>query len=294
MSSKFNFKRLCASALLTVSLLGAGVSVAGSTQAYAFGDTTLQNTTSESVDRLIDDVYSKLSEKTYRTETGEGVNGTKIFNNRGEITDKYDNLTNKDKTQVLKDIDSEADKLRTKDKESIAEGNEVTNAVTKGTTSRFWDKVKRSNSTVSAYMIGAATDSVAVDFNSATELLAPIIPWFNTGMGVFLILASLSFFLFIAVDVFYFFAPPFQLVVSSWKNEKGFKGVVGGGFVTPYAKSAFEDYLSKGKNPLISYMGKTWLILLCYATVLLFFATHATLTLVGPIAGLIANALGFN
>lgn len=285
---KTQTKKFVATLMLSTAMLGlGGASVTG----FALGDGSVA-TSSESVTRLTEDVYNDVSGNTYRNTTGDGIKGSALFTRDGEVTDKFEQLTEADKVKLLQDIDAAAQDSQADDTEAINSGSQITNAVTDGTVSKFWEDLKESRNSVAAYMISVATADLAPDFQGASDFLAPITPFFNTGMGVFLILASLSFFLFLALDIFYFMAPPFQYYVNSANGEKGFKGFVGG-MVTFYAKKALEEAMQEGGNPLVKYIGKAWLMLFAYALVLLFFASNATLTLVGPLANLFAGILGF-
>lgn len=282
-------KKFVATLLLSASMLGLG---AGAVNGHALGEGSVA-TSSESVTRLTEDVYNDVSGNTYRNTTGDGLKGSALFTRKGEITDKFSDLTESDKVKLLQDIDAAAQDSQEEDTEAINSGSQITNAVTDGTVNRFWEDLKDTNNSVSAYMISVATADVNADFQAASDLLAPITPVFNTFMGVFIILASLSFFLFLALDIFYFMAPPFQYYVnSSDGDKKGLKGLLGG-CVTFYAKAALKEAVDEGGNPLVKYIGKAWLMLFAYAIVLLFFASNAMLTLVGPLANLFAGFLGF-
>lgn len=281
--------KLVASLMLSTALLGIGGAGASTVLAES-------NTDSASVEKLIDNVRSDISDNTYRTTTGEGIQGSSIYNKKGEVTQEFDKLTNGEKTKVMRDIKDSADRAQARDTEKIRNGEDVKTAVTKGTVSEFWKQLRENNNTVAASMITAVTKGLTPDFNSAYDFLSPFIPFFNTATGVFLILASISLFLFIAIDVFYFMNSSFQYFVgtdtSAGGDMKGIKNIAGS-MVSPYAKKAMESAISEGKNPLWKYFASTWFLMLGYAVVLLFFATNSMLVLVGPFANLLGGLLGF-
>lgn len=302
---KKSAKNIFATLLVSTAVLGGGVvasqtgivKVAEPVVAHALGGGSVE-TSSESVERLKDKVYNDISDNTYRTNTGDGVKGSKIYNQKGEITSQFDQLTESDKNKVVKDIDRAVQKAEDKDKEALESGDSVTNAVTHGTTSRFWNDLKADKNSVSGYLIAAVTNDLAPDYQAASDFLSPMFPFFNTGIGVFLILASFSFFFHLAVAIFYFMSPELQYFVGSdSKNGSGansggggFKGFIGG-IVPKQAIVANDEALNNGGNPIFKYIGKTWALMLAYAIILLFFAHNAMLTLVGPISNLFASWL---
>lgn len=279
------FKKLTATLLLSTALLGAGVS--GGTSAYALTSASEESLAQE---RLVQDVYGDVSDNLYHDKEGDGVKGSDLLTEKGNVTDTYENLQESDKKKFLVDVNQAVNDSYQEDTQAANQGEAPTNQVTKNTVSQFWSKLQ-DQGTVSNYMIAVATRDVRPDFNGASDFLRPVTPTFNMFMGVFLILASLSFFLFIAVDVFYFMATPFQYVVKSGEGNKAFK--VLGGFVSKRAQDSLAASEQGNKNPLIIYLGKTWVMGLAYALVLLYFASNSMLTLYGPLANLVSGILGF-
>lgn len=279
------FKKFFATSLVALSLAGASVSFAPS-NVFALGP---DEVSSQSLENLIEDVRGEIESDIYRTPEGDGIRGRDIFNKKGEITDNFDKLTEQDKNKILSDIDRAAKESEQDDLASVNAGEDKTNLVTAGTVSRFWERVRDKNS-VASRMITVATSDVRADFQAGSAFLAPFTPYVNTGMAVFIILASLSFFFFLAVDVFFFMTPPFQYLVLNGSGN-GFQKVVGS-FVSQRAQDALKDS-DKGGNPLLKYFAKSWLQMFAYALVLLYFTGSAMLTLVGPVSNLVAGILGF-
>lgn len=279
------FKQKLTTGLVAVSMLFAlGMQA---TSVNALGN---EDSTSESVTRLQEDVYSDVQGNVYRTPKGDGIKGSDILNKDGEVSDKFDELKEGDKTKFLQDVDKSANNKRKKDEEKVNAGDAPTNTVTQGTVNAYWDKLKDKGS-VASRMIVVATADVQPDFQGASLLLRPFTPYINTGMAVFIILASLAFFFFLAVDIFFFMTPPFQYMVLNGGGDGAAKWM--GYFVSARAQASLKETQDKG-NPLIKYIGKSWIQMAAYAVVLLFFASNAMLTLVGPVSNLVANLVGMN
>lgn len=147
--------------------------------------------------------------------------------------------------------------------------------------------------------MGMLTDSADVHREAKERLmkryenfLSPFYPFFNTAIAVFLILASFSFFFHLAVAVFYFMTPSFQYFVKgSEGNKDGMRGYVAS-IIPKQAVLANDQAMDKGGNPLLIYIGKTWIMMLAYALILIFFATNSMLVLVGPISSLFTSLVG--
>lgn len=285
MASKL--KKLLATTLVATALFGGGLATAPS--AFALGQ---QETSSQSLENLIDDVKSEVDDKIYRTPTGDGIRGRDIIESDGAdvvVTDKFDELSEADKNRFLSDVDTAVQDSKEDDREAVNSGQDKTNLVTEGTESAFWAKVRDKNS-VASRMITVATKDVRADFLSGSVFLRPFTPYVNTGMAVFIILASLMFFFFIAVDVFFFMTPPFQYLVLNGSGNKYQKVI--GSFVSNRAQSALKES-EQGGNPLIKYFFKSFVQMFGYALVLLYFTGSSMLTLVGPLANLVSGILGF-
>lgn len=289
-----------ATLLTSVTLLGAGymTEVSGitnftqATEVQALGGAGNFSSNSESMERLQDKVYSEVADNTYRTTTGDGVSGSKIYNQKGEVTSSFDKLTEGDKNKVIQDINRAVKKAADKDAAALESGDTVQNAVTEGTVNRFWKDMKEVRSSTAGYLISVVTADVAPDWAGASNFLSPFYPVFNTAIAVFLILASFSFFFHLAVAVFYFMTPSFQYFVKgSEGNKDGMRGYVAS-IIPKQAVLANDQAMDKGGNPLLIYIGKTWIMMLAYALILIFFATNSMLVLVGPISSLFTSLVG--
>lgn len=299
--SKF-MRGLLATLLVSTSLVGAGYmsEVSGVTnltnvaEVHALGGASADTSTSESMSRLQEKVYNEVSDNTYRTTTGDGLSGSKIYNQKGEVTSNFDKLTEGDKNKVIQDINRAVQRAADKDAAAIESGDATNNAVTKGTVNKFWKDMREVKSSTAGYLISVATADVAPDWAGASNFLSPFYPAFNTAIAVFLILASFSFFLHLAIAVFYFMTPSFQYFVKgAGEGSKGVQGYVAS-IIPKQAVLANDQAMDKGGNPLLIYIGKTWLMMLAYALVLIFFATNSMLVLVGPISSLFASFIGLN
>ena len=135
-----------ATLLASATLLGAGYvsEVSGvtnftqATEVQALGGAGNFDSNSESMERLQDKVYSEVADNTYRTNTGDGISGSKVYNQKGEVTSTFDKLTEGDKNKVIQDINRAVKKAADKDAAAIESGDTVQNAVTEGTVNRFW------------------------------------------------------------------------------------------------------------------------------------------------------------
>lgn len=287
-----------ATLLVSTSLVGAGYmsEVSGVTnfthisEVQALGGGA-GDTSSESMNRLQEKVFDEVSDNTYRTTTGDGLTGSKIYNQKGEVTSNFDKLTEGDKNKVIQDINRAVKKTAEKDAASIEAGDATNNAVTKGTVNKFWKNMREVRSSTAGYLISVATADVAPDWDSASNFLSPFYPFFNSAIAVFLILASFSFFFHLAVAVFYFMTPSFQYFVKDAKESKDARGYIAS-IIPKQAVMANDQAMERGGNPLLIYLGKTWVMMLAYALVLLFFATNSMLVLVGPLSNLFASFLG--
>lgn len=291
-----------ATLLVSTSLVGVGYmsEVSGVTnltsvaEVHALGGASADTSTSESMSRLQEKVYNEVSDNTYRTTTGDGLSGSKIYNQKGEVTSNFDKLTEGDKNKVIQDINRAVQSAADKDAAAIESGDATNNAVTKGTVNKFWKDMREVKSSTAGYLISVATADVAPDWAGASNFLSPFYPALNTGIAVFLILASFSFFLHLAIAVFYFMTPSFQYFVKGAGGDtKGARGYVAS-IIPKQAVLANDQAMDKGGNPLLIYIGKTWLMMLAYALVLIFFATNSMLVLVGPISSLFASFIGLN
>ena len=289
-----------ATLLVSTSLVGAGYmsEVSGVTnltsvaEVHALGGASADTSTSESMSRLQEKVYNEVSDNTYRTTTGDGLSGSKIYNQKGEVTSNFDKLTESDKNKVIQDINRAVQSAADKDAAAIESGDAINNAVTKGTVNKFWKDMREVKSSTAGYLISVATADVAPDWAGASNFLSPFYPAFNTAIAVFLILASFS--LHLAIAVFYFMTPSFQYFVKgAGDGSKGVQGYVAS-IIPKQAVLANDQAMDKGGNPLLIYIGKTWLMMLAYALVLIFFATNSMLVLVGPISSLFASFIGLN
>ena len=278
-----------ATLLASATLLGAGYvsEVSGitnftqATEVQALGGAGNFDSNSESMERLQDKVYSEVADNTYRTNTGDGISGSKVYNQKGEVTSNFDKLTEGDKNKVIQDINRAVKKAADKDAAAIESGDTVQNAVTEGTVNRFWKDMKEVRSSTAGYLI-----------SGASNFLSPFYPFFNTAIAVFLILASFSFFFHLAVAIFYFMTPSFQYFVKGSDGTKGgFNGYVAS-IIPKQAVLANDQAMDKGGNPLLIYIGKTWIMMLAYALILVFFATNSMLVLVGPISSLFTSLVG--
>lgn len=287
-----------ATVLMSASLVGAGYmsEVGGITnftsisEVQALGGTTAESS-SESMSRLQEKVYDEVSGNTYRTTTGDGLTGSKIYNQKGEVTSNFDKLTEGDKNKVIQDINRAVKKTADKDATAIESGDATNNAVTKGTVNKFWKDMREVRKSTAGYLISVATADVAADWDAASNFLAPFYPLFNSAIAVFLILASFSFFIHLAIAVFYFMTPSFQYFVKDAESAKGARGYIAS-IIPKQAVTANDQALDKGGNPLLIYIGKTWVMMLAYALILIFFATNSMLVLVGPISTLFASLVG--
>ena len=289
-----------ATLMVSATLLGAGyVSEASgitnftqATEVQALGGAGNFDSNSESMERLKDKVYSEVADNTYRTNTGDGISGSKVYNQKGEVTSTFDKLTEGDKNKVIQDINRAVKKAADKDAAAIESGDTVQNAVTEGTVNRFWKDMKEVRSSTAGYLISVVTADVAPDWAGASNFLSPFYPFFNTAIAVFLILASFSFFFHLAVAIFYFMTPSFQYFVKGSEGTKGgFHGYVAS-IIPKQAVLANDQAMDKGGNPLLIYIGKTWIMMLAYALILVFFATNSMLVLVGPISSLFTSLVG--
>lgn len=299
MSISKKARGILATLLVSTSLVGAGylaeqsgvTNFTATTEVHALGGVENFDSNSESIERLKDKVYSDVADKTYRTNTGDGIPGSKIYNQKGELTSNFDKLTEKDKNKIVQDINVTVEKSQDKDAESLEAGDTVQNAVTKGTVNRFWKDLRQTRASVAGYLISVATADIAPDWDAASNFLSPAYPLFNGAIAVFLILAAFSLFFHLAVAVFYFMTPSFQYFVKDAESAKGMRGYVAS-IIPKQAVLANDQALDKGGNPLVIYIGKTWFMMLAYAIVLCFFATNSMLVLVGPLSALFADYIG--
>lgn len=249
-----------------------------------------------SVENLTGKVESEISNDTFYTATGDAIGGDDLFK-KGQVTVAFDQLKEDEKTRFLQRVDEitqeqvQADAQLVENIEAGTANSAAANkVVTDGTVSEFWAKLSRKD-TVASRMIVVASQDFRPDFFGASQFLAPFAPTVGVATAVFIILSAFAFFFFLAVDLFYFMTPPFQLAVQN-KSEKGFMKLVSGAVSTRAVKS-LEDVQSDGGNPLIKYAVRSWVLVLAWSVLLLFFASNSLLTLIGPAANLVSGLLGF-
>lgn len=274
-------KKFVAGAMLSATLLGGVV-------------TPVLANENGSIARVSERVQSEISDEIYRRPDGTGATGNALYEIRsGEarVTSEFDTLSESEKQRFLGDINDVALQMQEADAQALEENpNAVTNAVTAGTISDFWELLGRRD-TVASRMIAVVNQQFKPDFIGANALLAPFAPIYNVGTAVFLILAAFSFFLHLAIDVFYFQTPWMQYWVTKNDGSEGIKGI-GANMVSKRAKDALNNS-KDGGNPLVKYIWASWFQMFLYAVVLLFFAANSMLTLVGPLANLVGGFLNF-
>jgi len=86
--------------------------------------------------------------------------------------------------------------------------------------------------------------------------------------------------------------PSFQYFAKGAEGTKGGFSGYAASIIPKQAIAANDQALDKGGNPLLIYIGKTWIMMLAYALILIFFATNSMLVLVGPISSLFTSLVG--
>lgn len=288
-------KKLVVKGLLAVTLLGVGASFSGAdnfglepvtvsaqTGGRLGATNSVGSNESQSFNNLAEHVLNEVGDNIYISNTGDTYRGSELLDSDGNVSARFDDLTEKQKNQFMVDIQSAAQDKMDSD---VANGVE-NNPVTQNTIDNYWKELAKRD-TVGSRMIVLATRDIRPNFDAAGRFLAPFTPHFNTFIAVFLILAAFAFFIFLAVDIFYFNAPPFQYFV-----EKGGDNVVSKvavNMVSERAKSSLQATQNGKGNPLLTYIMKSWAHMVVFGIAFLYFTTGSMLALVGPLVNLFSG-----
>lgn len=282
---KFIVKLFTAVALLGVSA-GAGASIVApvevSAQRLGASSASGSGSGSQSFDNLASYVVDQVGDNIYVSNTGDTYYGRDILDASGNVSDKFDLLTEPQKQQFMTDVQTATDNKRDSDVENGVENNPVT----QDTITNYW-KVLAQRETVASRQIVLATRDIRPNFDAAARFLAPFTPHFNTFIAIFLILAAFAFFIFLAVDIFYFNAPPFQYFVQNGGENVVSKLAVN--MVSERAKASLQESQNGKGNPLLKYIIKSWAHLVAFGLTFLYFTTGSMLALVGPLVNLFAG-----
>jgi hypothetical protein len=264
----------------------------GYEQAHAEGRIGQQKSSSSyqgSQGRLRQAVDDAVADKVYTSSTGDSIKGSQLVKN-GVTTDRFQELTSKEKQRLINDMTTAVKKQQEKDK-----ANNVNNPVTDDTVNN-WLQDLQQHPGVGSRLLATITEQLKPDYVSGNRIFAPFAGPLNTFIALVIIVAMVLLVLTFAFDLAYINIPMFQSFVVNSMNSNGSGGSRSTNFfVGREAVRAVEesenDSNGKFKNPNAIYLKHRVVGIACLGLCLLYLIQGQIFTLVGMLMDLLGGFL---
>lgn len=237
----------------------------------------------------VDDV---IADKKYTAKTGDTINGRDLVKN-GITTERFNDLTGKQKQKLIDDMDQAVNSKMEKDKDKGASGDPVTQ-----NTKSNWLQELQQQPGVGSKLLSNITAQVKPDYVTGNRIFEPFAGPMNTFIALVVIVTMSFLALTFVFDLMFLNIPMFQSFVTNSMQNGGGGG--GGGrfqnfFVGREALIAVEESENnsngKFKNPNGLYLKHRFIGIALLGLCLLYLIQGQIFDIVGMIMDLLGGFL---